>query len=323
MKMKVVTSAFLLVSVVVSFALPRIALLFPFVFAAGFAAYGMARSKSSRLNPLNDLPNALRVFLACLGGFFLTLDRVFIFPALGIFLFSAAFFLNDEYQRMALHSITHGRKGGSVALLGIDGSGKSTHAKASGEWLRGRGYYVTTMPFHRYLFVERLASISSAVRGRSPAAAGAAKGRRSGRNPIRPLLSLADNLILQMSSSIGSRIQGRVVIYDRFIWSTYIKYDALGYPVRPLSFLYLLPRPLMAIILDVPVDKSLKVIDERGASHIHYPRAILEAERARYLAIAQRNGYPVIDSTAPFEEVQAMIELHLSGLFPQVRGMGS
>jgi thymidylate kinase len=193
----------------------------------------------------------------------------------------------------------------------------------SGEWLLRRGYLVTEMPFHRYLFVERLATLSSAARGRSAARDAPTIGRRSGRNPIRPLLSLADNLVLQITSSIGSRAEGRVVIYDRFIWSTYIKYEALGYPVKPLSFLYLLPRPLTAIVLDVPVEKSLKVIDERGASHIHYPRAVLEAERERYLAIARKNGYPVIDATAPFGDVQGKIELHLSRLFPKVAGVGS
>ena len=175
----------------------------------------------------------------------------------------------------------------------------------------------------RIACVERLAALSNAARGRSATGRGATGGgRRSGRNPIRPLLSLADNLILQMASSIGCRAEGRVVVYDRFIWSTYIKYEALRYPVKPLSFLYLLPRPMTAIILDVPVDKSLRVIDERGSSHIHYSRAVLEAERARYLAIAQRNGYPVIDATAPFDEVQGKIELHLSRLFPQVGGVG-
>ncbi len=170
------------------------------------------------------------------------------------------------------------------------------------------------MPFHRYLFVERLSTISSGGRRGS-------KARRRG-NPLRPVLSLLDNLLLQLSSSIGCRIEGTVVIYDRFIWSTYIKYEALGYPVRPLAFLYLLPRPLFAVVLDVPVDKSLRVIDERVA-HIHYPRAVLEHERESYLRIARRNGYPVIDATGSFEDVQATIEGHLARLFPQVSGVKS
>jgi thymidylate kinase len=109
------------------------------------------------------------------------------------------------------------------------------------------------------------------------------------------------------------------VIYDRFIWSTFIKYEALGYPVKPLAPLYLLPRPLFAVVLDVSVDKSLRVIDER-VSHIHYPRSVLEHERERYLQIARKNGYPVIDATGPFDEVQSRIEGQLVHLFPMVKG---
>jgi len=310
--MKATVALFFVLSLVLSFLLPGVAVLIPLVFALAFGAYGLARSTSRHLDPLNDAPNALRVFLASLGGYFVTLDRAFIFPSAGILLLLGSVYLNDEYQRRTIDSLRRGRRGGSVALLGIDGSGKSSHSTVTSGWLESRGYRVELMPFHRYLFVERLSSISSAVRG-TPTVS-------TRRNPLRPVLSLADNLLLQISTSLGCRIEGTVVVYDRFIWSTYIKYEALGYPVRPLSFLYLLPRPLFAIVLDVPVDKSLRVIDERVA-HIHYPRSVLQHEREAYLRIASRNGYPVIDATGSFEDVQARIESHLTGLFPQVAGV--
>jgi thymidylate kinase len=314
--MKLVSIAFFVVTLLLSVLLPHAgAILIPVFFGAAFGAYGIARSFSRRLDPLNDIPNALRVFLASLGGYLLTLTHVYIFPSLGILFLSSAVYLNDEFQRRALHALSTGRKGGSIAILGIDGSGKSSHATVTGKWLEERGYVCTVMPFHRYIFVERLAAMSSAVRG------GAEEGDRfrfkRGGNPLRPLASLVDNLVLQLSSSIGCRAEGRVVIYDRFIWSTYIKYKALGYPVRPISGLYLSPRPTFAVVLDVPVEKSLGVIDER-VTHIHYPREILESERRQYLEVAKRDGYPVIDATAPFDQVQSEIESSLERLFPKV-----
>jgi dTMP kinase len=312
MKMKLTSTFFLFATIVLSLAFHGVVFFLPLVFGAAFGLYGVARSAARHLDPLNDVPNALRVFLASAGGYLLALDHVFIFPAAGILLYAGSLYLNDEYQRMAIHSLHIGRKGGSVALLGIDGSGKSTHAAVSSAWLQNRGYEVTLMPFHTYLFVEKLSSISNSARGNQ---------RRRRKNPFRPVLSLVDNLILQITSSIGSRAEGRVVIYDRFIWSTYIKYEALRYPVKPLSWLYLLPRPFFAIVLDVPVEKSLKVIDQRVA-HIRYPATVLQQERQRYLDIARRNGYPVIDATSSFEEVQGKIEGHLSRLFPQVSGVG-
>ena len=226
-KMKATVALFYVVSIVLSLILPGLGPVLPFAFAVAFGVYGLVVSASRHLNTLNDLPNAFRVFLASLGGYLMTLDRVFIFPSAGVLLFFGSVYLNDEYQRRALYSLRKGRRGGSVALLGIDGSGKSSHSTVTSGWLEGRGYRVKLMPFHRYLFVERLSSLSSAVRG--PTAAARKK------NPLRPFVSLVDNLILQLSSSFGCRVEGTVVIYDRFIWSTYIKYEALGYPVRPLS----------------------------------------------------------------------------------------
>jgi dTMP kinase len=304
--MKLTVSLFFVATVMLSFLLHRWAILLPFAFAAVFGVYGISRSVSKHINTLNDVPNAFRVFLASLGGYLLTVDRLFIFPSIGMILFASSVYLNDEYQRRAIHSIRTGRKGGSVAVLGIDGSGKSSHSATTRGWLESRGYRVKLMPFHTYLFVERLSSMSRNVRAGVP-------GRR--RNPLRPVVSLLDNLILQLTSSIGCRLEGTVVIYDRFIWSTYIKYEALGYPVKPLSSLYLLPRPFFAVVLDVPVEKSLRVIDERVA-HIHYPSEVLQHERERYLDIARKNGYPVIDATGTFDDVQTKIEGYLGVLFP-------
>jgi dTMP kinase len=313
--MKLVSFAFFLATALLSLLLPREVVLLPVFFGSAFGAYGIARSFSKHLDPLNDVPNALRVFLGSLGGYLVTLAHAYIFPSLGILSLASAVCLNDEFQRRALHALETGRKGGSIALLGIDGSGKSSHAAVTGRWLEGRGYRCTVMPFHRYLFVERLAAISSAVRSGSET-----RDRfrfKRGGNPLRPVASLLDNLVLQLTSSIGCRVEGRVVIYDRFIWSTYVKYEALGYPVRPISGLYLAPRPTSALVLDVPVDKSLRVIDERVA-HIHYPRQVLASEKARYLEIARKNGYPVIDATASFDEVQEKIQSRLDGVFPTI-----
>ena len=319
--MKLVSVAFFAVSLLISLRVPVAGVLLPVFFGAAFGAYGIAMSMANHIDPLNDLPNALRVFLASLGGYLVTLTRSFLFPSAGVLLLVSALYLNDEYQRRAFRALATGRKGGSVALLGIDGSGKTSHSAVTGKWLEARGYPCAVTPFHKYLFVERLAGVS-------PSGANGAGGSdrfrfKRGGNPLRPVASLLDNLVLQILTSAGCRLEGKVVLYDRFIWSTFVKYKALGYPVGLISRLYLAPRPTFALVLNVPVEKSLRVIDER-VTHIHYPREVLEAERQQYLEIARRGGYPVIDSTAPFEQVQEEIESHLGRLFPPVgRGAGA
>jgi thymidylate kinase len=319
--MKLVSGAFFAVTLVLSLLVPTAGILLPIFFGATFGAYGIAASFAKHLDPLNDVPNALRVFLASLGGLLITLTGNFVLPSAGLLLLLGALLLNDEFQRRALHAWRTGKKGGSIAFLGIDGSGKSTHSTATGRWLQERGYSCDVTPFHRYIFVERLASFRAA--GESPGGGDERFRFKRGGNPLRPVLSLLDNLLMQLYSSAGCRLEGKVVIYDRFIWSTYIKYKALGYPVKAISGLYLSPRPTFALVLNVPVDKSLRVIEERVA-HIHYPGEVLESERQEYLAIAKRGGYPVIDATAPFDDVQLKIEAHLAGLFPTTaRGAGA
>ncbi len=281
---------------------------FPLGFSLVFAVYGIAKSVRSKLDPLNDAPNAFRILLAAIGGGLVVLTRTFILPSVGLLLIFASLLLNDEFQRRTVDSLRKGRAGGPVALLGIDGSGKSSHASLTRRWLEERGYRSILIPFHRYLFVETLSAARSSSRRQRTSRGG---------NPLRPLLSLVDNLLLHFLSSFGCRVEGTVVLYDRFIWSTYIKYLALGYPVRPLSIFYLSLRPRYAIVLDVPVGKSLKVISSREA-HIRYPSSVLETERQLYIAIARKRGYPVIDSTRDSDTVQNQIEQHLSTLFPVV-----
>ncbi len=287
---------------------PYAGAVFPPVFSAIFALYGIVKSVRKKINPLNDVPNAFRVLLAAVGGRSIALTGTFILPSAGVLVIFASVLLNDEFQRRTADSIRKGRAGGSIALLGIDGSGKSSHASLTQRWLEERGYRSILIPFHRYLFVETLSTARSSTRRQRTARGG---------NPLRPLLSLVDNLVLQFLSSFGCRIEGTVVLYDRFIWSTYIKYFALGYPVRPLSTFYLSLRPTYAIVLDVPVGKSQNVISSREA-HIRYPSSVLETERQLYIAIARRRGYPVIDSTRDSDTVQNQIEQHLSRLFPVV-----
>jgi len=309
LKMKATLTVVVVVVGFLSWAIPPYGLLFALALAALFLAYGVARSRARRLDPLNDVPNAVRVFLASLAGYLLVGGRGFLVDSLAVALFAASILLNDEYQRRAFDSLRVGRRGGTVVLLGIDGSGKSTHSAKLEEWFRSRGYYCTRVPFHRYLFVD---AVSGAVRrDRSE------RGERRGGNPLRPLLSAFDNLTLNIISSFGRGLEGRVVIYDRYIWSTYVKYEALGYPVRPIRWLYMLPKPRFAVVLDVPVEKSLNVIEERP-DHIRYKRAVLEDERSQYIEIARRGGLPVVDATRPESEVQRRLERFLSGVFPNV-----
>src|SRR6266849_283874 len=103
MKMKVVSSAFFFLALLLSLLIPTSGLVLPVFFGAAFGAYGIAKSLVEHLDPVNDVPNAFRVVLASLGGFFLAQSRVFIFPTAGILFLIGALYLNDEFQRRAFY----------------------------------------------------------------------------------------------------------------------------------------------------------------------------------------------------------------------------
>jgi len=311
LKMKLTLTAIAIAVGLFVAAFPSLGLAAVVVVFLVFLAYGFGRSLSLRLDPTNDVPNALRVLLAAAAAYLMVEHTGFLSISLAVALFAASILLNDEYQRRTLDSLRRGRRGGAVALLGIDGSGKSTHSAELEAWFRNRGYYCTKVPFHRYLFVERLAPRRATDRK--------SLGRRRGGNPLRPLLSAVDNLILNLVSSFGRGVEGRVILYDRYIWSTYVKYLALGYPVRPVRWLYLLPRPRYAIVLDVPVRKSLGVIESRP-DHIRYGGDVLSQEREAYLSIARDMGFPILDATRDVDSVQRDIEARLESVFPVVKG---
>lgn len=272
-----------------------------------FGASGVLRSRMRKLRTLNDIPNGVRVAFASMGGWLAAIPGNPLLLLLGVLSVLIGILLNDEFQRRTIDSLRRGRRGGSIALLGIDGSGKSSHSVKTLEWLSRRGYYSSMVQFHRYLFVDTLSR-----KGRS----GQERGEGGSGNPLRPLLSLLDNLILNLGTSFGSGLEGRVVVYDRYIWSTYVKYAALQYPVRPIRSLYLFPRPRLAIVLDIPVERSLNVIGTRQ-EHIRYQSEVLAEERRQYLSIAKERGYPVIDSTGDFDSVQRQIEAELLRVFPR------
>jgi thymidylate kinase len=306
LKMKITATFFLLASTAVVLLYPGLSEPFVLVIFGLYLVFGISRSASRKLDPFNDVPNAFRVLLAVVSPVLaVRLPQPFGFAS-AVLAFGGALLLNDEYQRRSLDSVRKGRSGGSVALLGIDGSGKSTHTEELESWFRGRGYYCTRVPFHRYLFVERLS------RGRRSQGTG---GERSGGNPLRPLVSAIDNLILYLLTSFGRGLEGRVVLYDRYIWSTYVKYQALGYPVRPLRWLYMLPRPKFALVLDVSVEKSLGVIQGRP-DHIRYRGEVLSEERDEYVRIARSFNLPLIDASRESKVVQRDLERRLSSVFP-------
>src|SRR5438309_10936421 len=104
--MKLTAVVVAVLTLVVSTAFPALALSWVLLIALGYAAYGVLRSASLRLDYLNDLLNAFRVTLAAVGGFLIVAPLNFTLPSFGLLLFVMSIYLNDEYQLRAILAIT-------------------------------------------------------------------------------------------------------------------------------------------------------------------------------------------------------------------------
>ncbi len=279
-------------------------LMLSIIVVAGYLAWGVRKSLRLGVHPLNEAPNTLRLFAAVFGGTLTGIGAREPSPcsiAVGLALLALALLLNDEDMRYWYRRMLPGR-GFMLVLLGIDGSGKTTHMRRILELYRKLGLRVVEHHYHVYLFVDKLSRASAPGRTGKPLDVRRYYFHSGGSvrrilRIVRALLSLLDNILLYLFVIKPKLMRGSVVVSHRFIWSTYIKYKALGYPVKGLEKLWFLLRPHYAIIFDIPGIVSYERVLRRG-EHIRYPPWVLEEERIDYLRIARRYGYPVVDTSS-------------------------
>jgi len=196
-----------------------------------------------------------------------------------------------------------------ITLEGPEGSGKSTEAKALGEYLEGRGYLVLLT--------------------REP-------GGTSIGDQIRRILHSTENVQMhprtEMLLYCASRAQlveevirphlerGGVVICDRFADST-LAYQGYGHGLEPelvKSIIGLATRglvPDMTFYLDLPVEEGLgRKFEAFRAGETEWNRmdqlgaAFHRRVRAGYLEMARKGGrWVILDATQPIEEIQRAI----------------
>lgn len=268
-----------------------------------YTTYGFRRSIKLGVNIYNDFPNSLRLLLSLIGGFLIIPPLSLSKTIIGLTLYACSILLNDEYMRKTYRRI-FSHRGFTLVLLGIDGSGKTTYAKLISKLYEEKYHErVKIISFSKYLFVDKFHKENRKLECRDMLRHNDIlhyfywSGNRV-RRLIRLLLSLIDNIFLYLITSIKT-INGYIIIYDRFMWSTCIKYKALGYPMSNcIEKIWFMLRPHYAIILDINGRVSYKRIMNRKY-HIPYTPTMLENERKEYLRIAWKYDYPIINTTQP------------------------
>ncbi|KAB2946169.1 MAG: Thymidylate kinase [Candidatus Methanoperedens nitroreducens] len=200
----------------------------------------------------------------------------------------------------------------TIAFLGVDGTGKSTHAEKIGSWFKEKELKCIIIPFHKWMFADilkrRVGKYVDSGRNRdslkpyTPA-------KYSFSALLKPPVALLDNILMFYYSKWKYR-DYNIIIFDRFVCATLIKSKALNYHVEWLRPIWKNIRTDIGLLLDAPLEKSMETIDYRG-NHILYNSDQLSCERKEYLEIAKENGYPIFNTSKPFEIVNEEIKKYL------------
>lgn len=204
------------------------------------------------------------------------------------------------------------KKGVTISFLGIDGTGKSTHAEKICYWLQENGIKCIIIPFHKWMFAGVLKNIFGkyvdegrnykSLRPYSP-------NKYSLPALIKPPIALIDNILMYYFSKWKYNDYD-VIIFDRFICATFIKSKSLNYHAGWLRPIWQNIKTDIGLVLDTPVKNSTRTIDDRG-DHILYTNEQLLCEKEEYLKIARRYGYPVFNTAMPLEKIHEEIKNYL------------
>lgn len=187
-------------------------------------------------------------------------------------------------------------KGKFISIEGIDGCGKSTHAKLLMRWLRSHGRKVVITDEPTNDVIGRV--IKRVLRGelKLPIAAEA-------------LLFAADR-VQHISDVIEPALKvGKVVLNERYVYSSLAYQSARGLQMNWISSInkYVL-RPDLGILIDVPAKIAFaRIKSSRRLDEFERNPRLQQRVRRNYLRIAKREGLKIVNGTRSRDEVQAKI----------------
>lgn len=208
-------------------------------------------------------------------------------------------------------------RGFTVALIGCDGAGKTTVARAlerdaglpvrylyMGVSADSSNHQLPTTRLAQRLKASERANAAGATR---PSATGPlARARRSVRAFLRLANRLAEEWYRQLLAQVHVR-RGRIVIFDRHFTADFHASDVTARPrsltrrLHGLLLTHAYPRPDLVVFLDAPPSV---LYERKGEGTV----ASLARRRAEYLQLgATLERFTVVDATQPLDAVLAEV----------------
>lgn len=193
-----------------------------------------------------------------------------------------------------------------LAICGIDGAGKSSHLAALAEHLTNRGLRVGRFKLFRHgLFHATVTDLARRTRG----------GRRLCLWRTERLIKVYDSLKYFASTVEPELANYDVVLFDRYSYTH--EAAALGRlwhlaGLEPL--LERFPQPDQVWLLDLPAERAVERLGERGERTIDEHLFMLDRFRRRLLVAAEREGFSVLDARLDFAVNQARLRAECEAL---------
>ncbi|MFC3500969.1 dTMP kinase [Micromonospora krabiensis] len=195
----------------------------------------------------------------------------------------------------------------TVALIGIDGSGKTTQAHRLADALTAAGRPAT---YHRNAGGRRwLGRIAQRV-GRSDAQ------RLVGRDGLLAVESVLRWLAIA-AALVSCLLTGRTAVMDRYAACQYASIRAHGghrWERLARAGYRVFPRPQVTFLLAVDPAEAYHRIERRGTDH--ETMGWLTAADTAYRTLPEYPTFVLVDAGRPAEEVSRQIQRHLAGWLP-------
>lgn len=186
-------------------------------------------------------------------------------------------------------------KGILITIEGIDGVGKTTQARLLKEYLIGKGYDVIKLreptDGHWGKKIKNLSKHGRTVSPKEECQWFLNDRKEDVERNIKPALA-----------------EGKIVIMDRYYYSTMAYQGALGLDVEKIKDLNeeFAPRPDLVIILDAPPKTGLDRITEGRKEELNYFENLEYQERVReiFLSLQNQDNVRIVDAGKNLKEVQ-------------------